>query len=442
MGWFGITTDKDPKEAAYNRGEKSFRDVIQNESPGELLYAIDPREDFNTGSTLIVHPGEVALFEKNGIIQEEFPNGRYKLSTENYPFISNLRNMFTGGVSSFNCRIHWFRDADSKEIKWGTQTPIEIEDKIYNQEAKLGVAAVYKIKITNPTLCLKKLLGNNIYIKSEEEMNEYWGGELASIIREELYNTLRKYPDTLLDIINQVRTISKDLRPEIDEVISEYGIQLVKFSIVSINILDDFVERIRANKDIYRNKDIESMAEAKARVNIAQGDLGVMEVLGENWGRQKAYEVLNNISQNPGAGGVASAGAGLGMGISAGSAFGAMASQLFSPFNSQQQPSQQQPQGRFQQRTVNAEQTKTATPPPPPVNQQAVEFYVYVNNTQMGPYDKLSLVKLIQQGQLTTDTLVWREGMKEWSPAKNTELSELFNQGSVPPPVPPMPPKF
>ena len=72
MGWFGITTDKDPKEAAYNRGEKSFKDVIQNESSGELLYAIDPREDFNTGSTLIVHPGEVALFEKNGVIQQEF----------------------------------------------------------------------------------------------------------------------------------------------------------------------------------------------------------------------------------------------------------------------------------------------------------------------------------------------------------------------------------
>lgn len=156
MGWFGITTDKDPKEAAYNRGEKSFKDVIQNESPGELLYAIDPREDFNTGSTLIVHPGEVALFEKNGVIQQEFSEGRYVLSTENYPFISTLRNMFSGGVSSFNCRIHYFRDTDSKEIKWGTQSPIVIEDRIYNQEAHLGVAAVYKIKIDNPILCLKK----------------------------------------------------------------------------------------------------------------------------------------------------------------------------------------------------------------------------------------------------------------------------------------------
>lgn len=420
MGWFGITRDKDPKEAAYNRGEKSFQDVIENQSAGELLYAIDPREDFNTNSTLIVHPGEVALFEKNGVIQEEFSNGRYVLSTENYPFISRLRNMFSGGVSSFNCRIHWFREGDSKEIKWGTETPIEIEDRIYNQEAKLGIAAVYKIKISNPTLCLKKLLGNNIYFKSEIEMNEYWGGELSSIIREVTYNILRAYPNTMLDAINQTRSISKNIQPEVDEVISEYGIQLVKFSIVAINILDDFIERVRVNKDITRDatlqgvaKDIESQAEAKARINIAQGDLGVMQTLGENWGKQQTVEILKNISVNPGAGGIASAGAGLGMGLGAGNAFGNMANQIITP-----------------------QQTNTATPPP--VNQNETKYYLYINNMQMGPFDLQIVKQFIQSGQLTPDTLVWKEGLAEWIPAKNTEIQNLFDQGRpTPPPVTP-----
>lgn len=424
MGWLGITRDKDPKEAAYNRGEKSFQDVIENQSAGELLYSIDPREDFNTGSTLIVHPGEVALFEKNGVIQEEFTNGRYVLSTENYPFISRLRNMLSGGVSSFNCRVHWFREGDSKEIKWGTETPIEIEDRIYNQEAKLGIAAVYKIKISNPTLCLKKLLGNNIYFKSEAEMNEYWGGELSSIIREVTYNILRAYPNTMLDAINQTRSISKSIQPEVDESISEYGIQLVKFSIVAINILDDFIERVRANKDITRDatlqgmaRDIESQAEAKAKINIAQGDLGVMQTLGENWGKQQTVEILKNISVNPGAGGIASAGAGLGMGLGAGNAFGNMANQIITP-----------------------QQTNTATPPP--INQNETKYYLYINNMQMGPFDLQIVKQFIQSGQLTPDTLVWKEGLAEWIPAKNTEIQNLFNQGRPTPPPPPVTPNI
>ncbi|MBQ5857060.1 MAG: SPFH domain-containing protein [Bacteroidales bacterium] len=424
MGWLGITRDKDPKEAAYNRGEKSFQDVIENQSDGELLYSIDPREDFNTGSTLIVHPGEVALFEKNGVIQEEFTNGRYVLSTENYPFISRLRNMLSGGVSSFNCRVHWFREGDSKEIKWGTETPIEIEDRIYNQEAKLGIAAVYKIKISNPTLCLKKLLGNNIYFKSEAEMNEYWGGELSSIIREVTYNILRAYPNTMLDAINQTRSISKNIQPEVDESISEYGIQLVKFSIVAINILDDFIERVRANKDITRDatlqgmaRDIESQAEAKAKINIAQGDLGVMQTLGENWGKQQTVEILKNISVNPGAGGIASAGAGLGMGLGAGNAFGNMANQIITP-----------------------QQTNTVTPPP--INQNETKYYLYINNMQMGPFDLQIVKQFIQSGQLTPDTLVWKEGLAEWIPAKNTEIQNLFNQGRPTPPPPPVTPNI
>ncbi len=462
MSWFGISLDNDPKEAAYNGGKKSFKNVIMNEAPGELLYAIDRREDFNTGSTLVVHPGEVALFEHNGVIEQEFSEGRYVLSTENYPFISRLRNMFSGGVSSFNCRIHYFRDTDSKEIKWGTKSPILIEDRMYNQEANLGVAATYKIKIDNPTLCLKKLLGNNIYIKSEEEMNQYWEGELESDIRQCVYNTLREYPNSLLDMVNQTRTISEKLKSDIDNVISDYGIKVVKFSIVAINILDDFIERVRANKDVVRNatlqggaRDIESQAEARAKVNIAQGDLGVMQTLGDNWGRQQAAEILKNVSLNPGAGGIASAGAGLGMGMSAGSAFAGMASQIFTPFTQQpqsQQPQQQRSGGRFTQRNENQssqQEGKTdfqyagnginspsGAPVPPPV--KPVMFYVYINNTQLGPYDMAILGQLVQSGQLTPETLVWKEGLTDWVMAKNTELQNLFNNGR--PSVPPVPP--
>ena len=299
-------------------------------------------------------------------------------------------------------------------------------------------------------------------------MNEYWGGELGSIIREVVYNALRAYPNTMLDIINQTRSISKSVQTEVDETISEYGIKLVKFSIVAINILDDFIERVRANKDITRDaslygvaKDIESQAEAKARINIAQGDLGVMETLGDNWGRQQAAEILKNVSLNPGAGGIASAGAGLGMGMSAGSAFAGMANQIFTPFT--QQPQQQQPQqpqhspsGRFTQRNDNPAQDQlqnnsrfqqqngapefTGTPGPPPV--KPILFYVYINETQMGPYDMKVLSQLVQSGNLAPETLVWKEGLSEWIMAKNTELVNLFNTGNpVIPPTPPTLPK-
>ena len=73
---------KNPNETAYVGGEKHWTDVIKNRGSGELLIWRQPEEDFNNNSTLIVNPGEEAIFIKNGIIEQVFENGRYQLSTE------------------------------------------------------------------------------------------------------------------------------------------------------------------------------------------------------------------------------------------------------------------------------------------------------------------------------------------------------------------------
>lgn len=68
-------------------------------------------------------------------------------------------------------------------------------------------------------------------------------------------------------------------------------------------------------------------------MRIAQADKEKMRILGDDWGRQQAADILGNLANNPGAGGVAAAGAGMGMGIGAGGAFGSMAQQMFAPMN-------------------------------------------------------------------------------------------------------------
>ncbi len=116
----GLFNNKNPNETAFTGGKKHWADVIKNTGPGELLIWRQPEEDFNTNSTLIVMPGEEAIFIKGGTVEQTFENGTYKLSTENYPFISRLRNAFTGGISTFNCVVYFVRKAHSEEILWGT----------------------------------------------------------------------------------------------------------------------------------------------------------------------------------------------------------------------------------------------------------------------------------------------------------------------------------
>ena len=53
-----------------------------------------------------------------------------------------------------------------------------------------------------------------------------------------------------------------------------------------------------------------------------------MQYLGGNWAAQQQVDILKNVSTNEGAGGIASAGAGLGMGLSMGGVFGGMSQQM------------------------------------------------------------------------------------------------------------------
>ncbi|MDR2590241.1 MAG: SHOCT domain-containing protein, partial [Oscillospiraceae bacterium] len=91
-------------------------------------------------------------------------------------------------------------------------------------------------------------------------------------------------------------------------------------------------------------------------------------VLGDDWGRQQAANILGAVAVNPGAGGIAATGAGIGMGVAAGGIFGNMANQMLSPMQQQtQQPSTPQPSGRFNQKTTDEPPTPTTATADDPV---------------------------------------------------------------------------
>jgi hypothetical protein len=84
----------------------------------------------------------------------------------------------------------------------------------------------------------------------------------------------------------------------------------------------------------------------------------------------------------------------------------------------------------------SSQSTQTPAPvaqtTPPPV---LAGYFVAVNGQQTGPYDTFGLKQLIDRGQLTRDSLVWKEGMLNWVAAGTVaELAPLF--ASIPPPLP------
>lgn len=327
--------NKNLNETAYVGGKKHWADVIKNTGSGELIICRQPEEDFNTNSSLIVMPGEEAIFIKGGTIEQIFGNGTYKLSTENYPFVSRLRNAFTGGISTFNCVVYFVRKADSQEILWGTDSPIQIRDKIWGIRTDAKVRGSYKVRIENSAIFLETLLGNNIPYKAQGDLDKYFSNELHGKIKSAVSKYLNSLEQELIGIDAYMEELSKSIEPYINEVISDYGLKCVNFSFAGLDIDTTKYDTID-----------ESQIAAISKGKLARGDKTVMDILGENWGKQQAANILSDLARNPGAGDVVAMGASAGMGMAAGSVLGNMANQMFAPMSGVQQQAAVQPPTR------------------------------------------------------------------------------------------------
>lgn len=335
--------NKNPNEAAYVGGKKHWTDVIKNTGPGELLVWRQPEEDFNTNSTLIVMPGEEAVFIKGGTVEQTFENGTYKLSTENYPFISRLRTAFSGGISTFNCVVYFVRKAHSMEILWGTDSPIQVRDPVMRIATSVRARGAYKVQIDNPVKFIEKLIGNNVPVQLQEELNKYFINEFQQHIKASIARAIRDSNQEILGIVAEQDVLAQNIQPILQEIMDDYGLRLITFSIAALDIPENDPNRQRL-EDAFASK-------------------GVMGILGDDWGRQQAANILGTLAANPGAGGVAAAGAGMGMGIGAAGAFSSMAQQMFAPMNNgfssqPQQPVQAAPSGRFTQQGAAQPQTQ------------------------------------------------------------------------------------
>lgn len=344
---------RNENEANFAGGSKNVMESIQRQNDTGTLIYLDPRQDFNTNSVITVAPNEQVIFIKNGEFYGTLPNGRHEVATENYPVLSRIRNMLTGGMSTFTCQVYHVQTNEQK-IDWGTSTPIEIQD-FFLGGGVVGVptlirgAAAFRVRFNinedddASKRAFMRLMGDqstytvaDLGIMFEAEI----GQKISSVVGKTLESISMQH--SINAISSQLEDFAMVLKPRFDEVFVDYGLELVNFSFYNLNI-DETDERKK-----YLDRLI-------AAAHTGSYDKAVQQ------------ELLKDVAVNPGAGGIASAGAGLGMGMAAGNAFAQMATTAFGNPQPQQAPQPQGfgGQGRFG--TGGAPQQKPASSQPDPM---------------------------------------------------------------------------
>ena len=101
--------------------------------------------------------------------------------------------------------------------------------------------------------------------------------------------------------------------PDIQQLLQPYGILLVDFTVA----LELDEEQRQMYEQSVRLQRMNAQGEAQARIIGAHSKVQELETMGSAYTTIKGMEMLQSIAENPGAGGLASAGAGIGMGVAA-----------------------------------------------------------------------------------------------------------------------------
>lgn len=353
-----------------------FIDIIEwtDDTTDTMVYRFERHgNEIKNGAKLTVRESQVAVFVDEGQIADVFPPGMYTLETANLPLLSTLKGWKYGFNSPFKAEVYFVNTKRFTDQKWGTMNPIMMRDQDFGI-VRVRAFGTYTLRVKDAGVFLKEVVGTNWEFTTDDINNQ-----CRSFLVTGFADALGQNKVPVLDLVGRYGEMGKFLTDAIQPKFAEHGLELLNLMIENVSVPPE----------------VEAAIDKRSSMG-AVGDLN----------KYMQFQAAESMTQNPG--GMGAMGAQMAAGM-------AMGQQLMGQM--QQQPQQAAP---------------AAVPPPMPA---AVTFHVAVNGQQQGPFDLATLQGMVTNGQLTTETLVWKPGMAAWGKAGEVaEISGLF--ANVPPPMP------
>ncbi|MDP9174669.1 MAG: SPFH domain-containing protein [Planctomycetota bacterium] len=336
-----------------------------------------PRYDneIKNGAQLIVRESQVAAFINQGKLADVFTPGQYSLATANLPILSTLQGWKYGFNSPFKAEVYFVSTRTITDRKWGTKNPIMMRDPEFGM-VRLRAFGSFAIKVKDAPAFLRQVAGTEARF-TVDEIEE----QLRDLLVARFADALGTNKIAALDLAGNYdrvgRLVAASIQPDFDG----FGLQIVNLVVENISLPPE--------------------VEAAMDKRTSMGVIGNMQT----YTQFETANAIHDAANNPG--GIAGAGAGLAAGYQ-------MASQMGQAFNNQ------------------SSATAQAGPPPVP---GAAAFFAAIGGAQVGPLSMNDLSARLHAGDLTPQTLVWKQGMSGWVAAQTVpELGALF--AAVPPPLP------
>ncbi|NWL86617.1 antifreeze protein type I [Paenibacillus sp. 79R4] len=272
-------------------------DVIKYDGSPDALVWKHPETELGTWTQLIVNQSQEAILFKDGRALDLYGPGRHTLSTANIPILNNIINLPFGGKSPFSAEVWYINKVSSLDVKWGTSSPIQLQDPKYNIIVPVRAFGQLGIEIEDSRKFLTKLVGT-LRGFTQNTLIEYFRGLIGMNINSLITSYLVHKKISVLEINAFTSEMSDHFKNAVAPSMEEYGINVLNLYVQSVNLpeSDPSVKRLR---------------DALARK-------AEMDILGYNYQQERTFDTLEGAAKNEGSMQAGMMGSGLGFGMGAG----------------------------------------------------------------------------------------------------------------------------
>ncbi|SDF39300.1 Membrane protease subunit, stomatin/prohibitin family, contains C-terminal Zn-ribbon domain [Fontibacillus panacisegetis] len=272
-------------------------DVIKYDGSPDVFAWKHPENELGTWTQLIVNQSQEAILFKDGKALDLYGAGRHALSTPNIPILNNLINLPFGGDSPFAAEVWYVNKISALDIKWGTASPIQLQDPKYNIIVPVRAYGQFGIQIEDSRKFLLKLVGT-LPVFDQERLAEYFRGLIRMNINSMLTSYLVHKKISVLEINAFIPEMSKHFEQLIAPEFEEYGIKILNLYIHNVNLPED-------------DQSVKRLREALARK-------AEMDIIGYNYQQERTFDTLEGAAKNEGSAQAGTMGAGLGFAMAYG----------------------------------------------------------------------------------------------------------------------------
>lgn len=445
-------TDKIMKDGLMN--------VIRCDEPSYIIWKWRPEDEqtkrengIRIGSALRVKDGEVAVFvykQPNGVF-EDFIEGPYDgiINTKNFPVLANIIGVAYQGDTPFQAEVYFINTAGIVQVPFGVPYFDLFDPRYQDFSVPCAVRGTVNFKITDYRAFVK--LHRLIEFSLEDFQNQ-----VRDRVIQNVKGIVANIPTSTglpavqiernLPLVNTM--VQDNLKEALEPV---FGIEVVTSDVSAIELdksSQGYRELKKVTQDVTTAKveaqtaaDVKNIADMQAinveniretlRIqreegqyaqhlqtqsnNMAAFQVGAQTEVGVEGAKALGQMGAAGATSVNGAGGMNLTGMMTGMALG-----GAIGQNLAGTVSGMMNP--------VSNMAANAQ---GMVPPPVPT----IAYHVAVNGQASGPFDLATLTNMAAGGTFTKESLVWKQGMAEWTKAEAvSDLSSVFGAGM--PPIP------